>query len=123
MEDIKEGDLVEATKTCSGTKIGGTYAVVGKVGNLRIIDCTCVSTWKLVKNNKTSMQKLGTMMKKLLDADIQTLVKAGFIDGNLDLTSEGSNELENVIFDDYKAKLVVVAKAKLDEEATSNRAY
>ncbi len=71
---------------------------------------------KLDKSKKSMASKLGTMMKKLLDADTQVLVKAGFINGDLELTSEGSNELENAIFDDYKAKLVAVAKEKLAEE-------
>lgn len=75
-----------------------------------------VDPYLIKKPKKTIMTKLNTMMKKLLDTDTQTLVKAGFINGDLELTSEGRNELWTLIFDQHKAALVEAAKAKIAEE-------
>ncbi len=68
---------------------------------------------KLTK--KSLMQKVSTMMKRLLDADTQTLVKAGFINGDLDLTDEGKEALYAILFDANKTALVAAAKEALTE--------
>ena len=68
------------------------------------------------KPKQTLMNKLSLMMKKLLDSDLQTLVKAGYIDGNLELTAEGKTALDSVLFDNYKSDLVVLAQEKIVEE-------
>jgi len=65
---------------------------------------------------KSMVKTLGTMMKKLLDGDTQALVKAGYINGDLELTSEGQNELMAILFEANKSSLVAAAKTKLDEE-------
>ena len=69
-----------------------------------------------LQESKPNM-KLTTMFKLLVDADTATLKKAGFINGDLELTGEGSNELMAIVFNANKAALVASAKAKLDEEA------
>lgn len=69
------------------------------------------------KNKKTFMSKLNTMMKKLLDADTQALVTAGFLNEELEFTDEGKEALIGVTFDAYKAQLVAVATAKIAEAA------
>ena len=56
------------------------------------------------------------MFKKLVDADTQALVKAGYINGDLELTDEGKNELMALVFDANKAALVVAAQAKLTQK-------
>lgn len=68
--------------------------------------------------NKTSnvMQKLNLMFKKLVDKDVQTLYKAGFIDGDLLLTSEGRENLFAILFEANKAELVKLAEEKIAEE-------
>jgi hypothetical protein len=71
--------------------------------------------YKLVKNNNR-MQKVSIMMKKLLDKDTQILVKAGFIDGDLNLTTEGLHALNSILFATNKADLVVLAQEAIDEE-------
>ena len=55
------------------------------------------------------------MMKKLLDKDTQTLVKAGFINGDLDLTGAGQHALNTVLFIEKKAELVKLAEEVLAE--------
>ena len=62
------------------------------------------------------MKTLNTMMKKLLDSDTQALVKAGYINGDLELTAEGRDELMAISFDANKAALVAAAQAKIAED-------
>lgn len=66
---------------------------------------------------KSTMSKLTTMFKSLVDADTQALRKAGFINGDLEITCEGQNELNVILFQANKAALVAVANAKIAEEA------
>lgn len=70
---------------------------------------------ELIKT-KTFMTRVSIMMKKLLDGDTQTLVKAGFINGDLELTDEGSKALLAVVFTNLKAELVKIAQEQIDEE-------
>lgn len=63
------------------------------------------------------MTKVSNMMKKLLDSDTQELVKAGYINGDLDMTEEGKNALIAELFVANKSALVESAKAKNDEES------
>lgn len=60
------------------------------------------------------MKTLSIMMQKLLDADTQTLVKAGFINGDLDLTTEGTKALNAIMFQTNKAALVTLAQEQID---------
>lgn len=77
------------------------------------------SSLKLDKN--MTIKKLGAMMKKLLDSNTQTLVKAGFINGDLELTEEGIDALNVLCFDAYKTELVAMAQAKIDEEKADKK--
>ena len=65
--------------------------------------------------NKT-MNKLKPMMKRLLDKDTQTLYKAGYINRDLELTENGRNALNTILFTANKAELVKMAQEELDEE-------
>lgn len=67
------------------------------------------------------IQTLSSMLKRLLDADSQTLYKAGFINGDLELTDEGEKALMGILFDANKAALVVEAQAVIDDEAAKNK--
>jgi hypothetical protein len=74
--------------------------------------------YKLVeRGNKTIMQKVSTMFKLLVNDDTKALKEAGYINGDLELTDEGNNELRAILFAANKAELVKVAKDKLAEEA------
>lgn len=66
--------------------------------------------------NKKQMNTVSSLMKRLLDADTQVLVKAGFLDNSLELTSEGIAALRAIMFETNKAALVAEAQAKLDVE-------
>jgi hypothetical protein len=68
-------------------------------------------------NKTTPKMKLTNLVKKLVDSDTQTLIKAGFINGDLELTSTGKEELFAIIFEGNKAALVTAAQAVLDEQA------
>lgn len=64
----------------------------------------------------TIMNKLSIMMKKLLDKDTQILVKAGFIDGDLDLTEEGILALNSILFIEKKTEFVKMAEEIIAEQ-------
>lgn len=55
-------------------------------------------------------------MKRLLSTEIQTLVKAGLINGDLELTAEGQKVLSACLFDQFKDKLVAEAQSIIDEQ-------
>lgn len=65
---------------------------------------------------KGTIMKITNLVKKLLDKDTQTLVKAGLINGDLQLTDEGTTELLSILFIEKKDELVKIAQEKLDEE-------
>jgi len=69
---------------------------------------------------KPIMKKLNNMMKRLLDADTQTLVKAEYINGDLELTGKGQEALYSVLFADKKADLVALAQVELDDTKKSS---
>jgi len=68
-------------------------------------------------NKKPFMEKITSMFKLLVDSDTQDLKKAGYINGDLELTSEGQKELIAITFAANKAALVAAAQAKIAEEA------
>jgi hypothetical protein len=67
-------------------------------------------------NKQTMTQKVGSMMKRLLDADTRKLVKAGLINGDLELTTEGQQALMAVLFEGNKAALVKEAEEIISEQ-------
>lgn len=70
-------------------------------------------------NKKTNMQKLTSMLKRLLDKNAQKLYKVGFINGDLELTESGRRELWGIIFDTYKKELVEKADEIIKENEQS----
>lgn len=76
------------------------------------------SSLKKIGTKKSFMKKLTTIFKKLVDADTAALVQAGYLNEDLELTSDGASELQTISFIANKAALVDAAKAKLAEEAT-----
>ena len=70
-------------------------------------------------NKKNIMQKLTSMLKRLLDKNAQKLYKVGFINGDLELTESGKRELWGIIFDTYKKELVEKAEEIIKENEQS----
>lgn len=77
-----------------------------------------IADYKPVK--KTIMNTVTTMMKKMLDGDTQALVKAGYVNGGLELTPEGKIALVEILFTEYKTELVASAKEVI-KEAEKNK--
>lgn len=65
---------------------------------------------------RTIKMKLNSMMKKLLDEDTKKLIKASLINGDLELTEEGRDALQAIMFEEKKAELVKLAEEKIAEE-------
>lgn len=127
METFKVGDEVEVVARCGliipnvsyvvFEKLDGTLAIGDNRESDNIETCSCYSDWRLIKTNKKSFMKtITTIAKKLLDSDTQALIKAGYIDSCLELTTPGKEEIQAIQFETYKAELVVRANAKIEEE-------
>ena len=67
-------------------------------------------------NPKENAMSISAIAKRLLDKDTRTLVKAGFLDSELDLTEKGQEALDAINFEEQKAKLVKMAEEELAEE-------
>lgn len=89
----------------------------GHINDYRLLDATELAS---EDNKKPFMSKVSIMMKKLLDGDTQKLVKAGFINGDLMLTCEGTEALNAVLFSEHKEALVKLAEEKIAEEGKKN---
>lgn len=70
----------------------------------------------LTAKKEKNMSTLGSMMKRLLDKDTQALVKAGYINGDLELTEKGKGALWAILFSANKEALVAEAKEIIEEE-------
>lgn len=58
----------------------------------------------IIPNEKMSL------FKRLVDKDIRTLHRAGYIDSSLELTQEGKEELTAIVFEANKAEMLVSAQ-------------
>lgn len=63
----------------------------------------------------TLMKTVSNMFKKLTDSKTQTLYKAGYINGDLELTTEGTAALMEITFTANKDALVAQAEAEIAE--------
>ena len=90
------------------------YAVDNKSNSHKVVNLNDIIKLEDKKINKK--MKITNLVKSILDSDTRTLVKAGFINGDLALTDEGINELVGILFLEKKAELVKIAKETLKDE-------
>lgn len=64
--------------------------------------------------------KLNSMMRRLLNADIKKLIKAGLMNGDLLLTDEGRNALYALLVETHKKELVEIAQEIITEKKEEN---
>lgn len=57
-------------------------------------------------NKTTTMKKISNFFKKLVSPEVAKLSEAGLLDGDLELTEAGKNELLAIVFEDNKERLV-----------------
>lgn len=72
--------------------------------------------FSISKPTEKSMYNLTNIAKRLLNKDIKTLVKAGFMNSDLSMTEAGRQELTSILFEKYQKELVEAATTKLEEE-------
>lgn len=129
MVTIKAGDKVRATKSCSGAICGEVYEVFSSIGKQLFIcegginalkksgeGCSCIPSWELIENNKSSMSKISIMMKKLLNSNVQKQVKVGYINGDLELTDKGTKALLSILYTEKEVELTAMADEELVQE-------
>ena len=71
---------------------------------------------KVFNKPKSKLMAISNIAKRLLDSDTKTLIKAGFLDKSLDLTSKGYDAIWVILFETHKEALVKEAKAVIKEE-------
>lgn len=87
----------------------------GKAGSLTLYIGNGTDKVQKYKTKGGKMPYLSKLAKKLLDADTKALVKAGYLDSELDLTEEGAAELMDIVLLANKPAMVAAAKAKIKE--------
>lgn len=92
------------TTTTTSSNLGGVS--FSKI----IIDEGCC----LKDDNKKDMN-LSTLMKRVLDKDTKTLIKAGFLTKELVLTHSGKEALESLLVEQNKEALVKLAETAIEE--------
>ena len=71
---------------------------------------------QLSQESKKESMSLSAFAKRLLDRKTRILVKAGFLDKELELTDEGIDELTALEFEAHLDKLVARAEEKLNDD-------
>lgn len=87
----------------------------GKRGSKTLYIGNGTAPIKKYKTKGGQMSYISKLGKRLLDADTKSLIKAGFLDSELDLTECGVQELLAIVFESNRAELVKAAKAKIKE--------
>ncbi len=112
---------VELVVTDYNDNAGIVYAMKKHDGYTCGCTCNFYEDAKLITNKPGIMKKLSILLKKLVDSDTQTLIKAGYIDDKLELTEAGEQALLTILFLANKAELVTMAQADLDEAAKESK--
>ena len=68
------------------------------------------------KPKPSIMKKLSNAVKKFLNADLQAQLKAGYRNGDLELTQEGKDVLLELLADTVADKFTAAANEKIAEE-------
>lgn len=74
---------------------------------------------EIINNKKGEKMNITTLVRKILDKDIRTVMEAGYIDADLTLTKKGEDELMGILFLEKKAELVKAAEEELKERKKS----
>lgn len=101
-------DLCTSISCGKGITWDAIYALLWKKGKI---------TEPALKSDSSSMptMSLSAIAKRVLDPKYGKLVKAGFMDSELQLTSEGRRELEAMFLSEYIDKLVTAAEEVIAE--------
>lgn len=114
-ENLKIGDRVRVKE--SGN--------IGTVVHIRAITVDISFKWGMAPYrfeqleivNQGVFMKITNLMRKILDKDVRTVIKAGLINSDLVLTGRGEEELMGILFLEKKAELVKIAEEIIKEES------
>lgn len=62
------------------------------------------------------MSTLSSFLRRIVDADVKKLAKAGFLDSNLEITSSGQKAVLAILVEKFKPELVKEAETLLEEQ-------
>ncbi len=129
---FKEGDIVRMTENCSGCKKGKKYILkyltneLYVMPELGIYGCSCQRKWKLVSKNNISltnkiMSTTSKLFKKLTRKEPEkTFVKAGFMDEDEQITPDGKEALEYLLWKANVEELKKLAAQVLEDKKDTN---
>lgn len=72
--------------------------------------------YKLTSKRRTIMETISMTAKKLLDSNTKKLIKAGFLDNELNLTESGREALDAILIEKHKVELVTMAEEVIKEQ-------
>jgi hypothetical protein len=74
--------------------------------------------WECSENKpkQSTMKKLSNAVKKFLNADLQAQLKAGYRNGDLELTQDGKDVILELLADTVADKFTAAANEKIAEE-------
>jgi len=112
---IKVGEKYKVVAT-HNTDCGFWLDIQGKSvkGDPIVISGVSSSNFTLIKTNK--MNKLTTTLKRILSKNLQAQYKAGFRNGDIELTEQGKQELLEILAQEKEEELTKIAKEVLAEK-------
>lgn len=130
--EFKIGDKVRVKVSCSGAIAGEIYELTygdanganndelwawkgGRLSMQGNSGCHCQDNWELI-TSKQNMNKLTSKLKRLFNPSLAKQYKAGLIDDCGNLTSQGQEELNELIRDFFDKQLVEKAEEIIKEE-------
>lgn len=82
---------------------------------LRTLQEIDFSNWVLPTTNVENMN-ITSLAKRLLSKEDRTLIRAGYLTSDLELTTKGKGELLSLLFFEKKSELVKLAEEELKEQ-------
>ncbi len=116
MTEFKEGDTIRMKERCYPFEVGDTATLVMAPTGLQTSKkdgsiCAHKNYWELISSVKTSSmtKTFSRLARKLLDKHTRAMVKVGWLDENLEPTTDGINR----VVSDY----ILANKEELGEDA------
>jgi hypothetical protein len=83
--------------------------------NLDTFKETFINPSKEESKAKTMLQKLSTTLRRVLSPKMRDIYRAGFVNGDLELTPEGVKALNAILLQEHEEALAIEAKLRIDE--------
>jgi len=92
------------------------YTDSWKRGGYKIISFQEFLEIQGLKGHKNILKTMNKTLKRVLNANLRAIYKAGYINGDLEFTDKGRKVLEAILLEKYELQLAKEAKEELKEE-------